>query len=64
MKYSDLQNKDPKELQSMLKESQIQLGKFRFQLADKTLKDYSQVRKTKKDIARILTITKFKSKVK
>lgn len=64
MKYSDLQNKDPKELQSMLKELQIQLGKFRFQLADKTLKNYSQVRKTKKDIARILTATKFKSKVK
>lgn len=55
MKYSDLQNKDPRELQMTLKELQVQLGKLRFQLADKALKDFSQIKKTRKDIAKIMT---------
>lgn len=58
MKFSDLQNKEEKELQEMLKELRIKLGKFRFELANKSLKDYSQIVKTKKDIARIMTAIK------
>ncbi len=42
----------------MLKELRIKLGKLRFELANKSLKDVSQLKKTKKDIARILTAIK------
>lgn len=55
MKYADLQNKGKEELQEMLKELKVGLGKLRFELANKTLKDFSQINKTKKDIARFLT---------
>ncbi len=55
MKYEDLQNKNLDELQEMAKEMQIKLGKFRFELANNTLKNYSQINKMKKDIARTLT---------
>ncbi|MEK7151126.1 MAG: 50S ribosomal protein L29 [Patescibacteria group bacterium] len=55
MKYSDIQFKSQPELNEMLKELQVKLGKMRFELADKSLKDVSQLKKTKKDIARILT---------
>ena len=47
MKYSDLQSKDPVELKESLKELKVKLGKFRFELANKTLKDFSQINKTK-----------------
>ncbi len=58
MKYADLQNKSKDELQEMLTELQIKLGKFSFELANKTLTDTSQLGKTKKDVARILTAIK------
>lgn len=57
MKSSELQLKSENELNEMLKELQIKLGKLRFELANKSLKDVSQIKKTKKDIARILTAT-------
>jgi large subunit ribosomal protein L29 len=55
MEYSDLKNKDIKELQQTAKDLRVKLGKLRFELANKTLKDFSQVRQTKKDIARVMT---------
>ena len=55
MKSIELQNKSQNELNEIFKESQIKLGKLRFELANKSLKDVSQIKKTKKDIARILT---------
>lgn len=58
MKFSDLQSKSQPELQGMLKELQIKLGKLRFELANKVLKDTSQLGKTRRDIARILTALK------
>ena len=58
MKFSDIQSKSKEELNEMLKEQQVKLGKLRFELANKSLKDVSQLKKTKKDIARILTATK------
>ena len=56
MKFSEIQSKSQDELNEMLGELRIKLGKFRFELADKSLKDVSQLKKTKKDIARILTV--------
>ncbi len=55
MDYTDLQNKDIKELQKMAEDLKIKLGKFRFELANKTLKNFDQLGQTKKDIARVLT---------
>ncbi|MBI4160294.1 MAG: 50S ribosomal protein L29, partial [Candidatus Yanofskybacteria bacterium] len=55
MKSSELQPKSRDELQVMLDELRVRLGKFRFELANKNLKDSSQIGKTKKDIARIMT---------
>ncbi len=55
MKYADLKNKDIKELQKMAEDLKIKLGKFRFELANKTLKNFDQLGQTKKDIARVLT---------
>ena len=55
MKYSEIQLKGQHELQEMLDELKVKLGKYRFELADKSLKDFSQIKKAKKDIARVLT---------
>ncbi|MEK7506628.1 MAG: 50S ribosomal protein L29 [Patescibacteria group bacterium] len=55
MKFTDLQNKNIAELQELLKEARIKLGKFRFELANKALKDSSQIGKVKKEIARVMT---------
>lgn len=55
MKFNDLQNKQSAELQELLKDARIKLGKLRFELANKSLKDSSQIGKVKKDIAQIMT---------
>ena len=55
MKYTDLKNKDIKELQQIVKDLRVKLGKLRFELANKTLKNFNQLKQTKKDIARTLT---------
>lgn len=55
MKSIELQSKSQNELNEMLNELRIKLGKLRFELANKSLKDFSQIKKTKKDVARILT---------
>ncbi len=54
-KYADLKDKDIKELQKMAEDLKVKLGKFRFELANKTLKNFDQLGQTKKDIARVLT---------
>lgn len=58
MKAKDIKDKTVQEMTEMLKEERIKLGKLRFELSNKTLKDISQIKKTKKDIARILTLIK------
>ena len=58
MKYKEIQQKTAHELQENLKEMRLQLGKFRFELASKNLKNVSQIGKARKDIARILTALK------
>ena len=55
MDYIEIKNKNAAELQELLKESRVVLGKLRFDLADNSLKDVSRISKTKKEIARILT---------
>ncbi len=42
----------------MLKELRVNLGKFRFDLSNNSLKNVSQISKARKDIARILTVEK------
>lgn len=58
MKASELRNKTKVELDQMLTELKIKLLKLNFDLADNKVKDISQLKKTKKDIARALTILK------
>ena len=58
MKKLDLQNKTKEELDTMSKDLKAKLLQFNFELGEKRLKDFSQIKKTKKEIARILTITK------
>jgi ribosomal protein L29 len=61
MKFNELQNKDGQELQVMLKETKVKLGKLRFEMANKTLKDSSQIGKARKEIAQIMTVLKAQS---
>jgi len=58
MKFQDIKNKSSVELQEMLKELRVNLGKFRFDLSNNSLKNVSQISKARKDIARILTVEK------
>jgi ribosomal protein L29 len=58
MKKIDLQNKTTEELNTALKDFKTKLLQFNFELGEKRLKDFSQIKKTKKGIARILTIIK------
>lgn len=58
LKFKDIKNKSSIELQEMLKEFGVNLGKFRFDLSNNSLKNVSQISKIKKDIARILTLKK------
>lgn len=54
-KHFDTKNKSREELSGSLTEFRTKLVQFEFDRADKKLKDVSQFKKTKKDIARILT---------
>lgn len=55
MKYQELKNKTEVELKKMLNELKVKLGKMRFELANKTLKNFNEINRVKKDIARVLT---------
>jgi len=55
MKFSELQNKTPEELNKMLEELKIKLGEMRFQLSSNSLKNTGEVKEVRRDIARILT---------
>lgn len=55
MKKQDFKNKDIQELNQILSELKIKLFKLNFELAEKKLKDFNQLNKTRKEIARILT---------
>lgn len=58
MKASDLHNKSREEFNHLLAELRSKLLTLNFDLADNKVKDVSQIKKTKKDIARVLTALK------
>lgn len=60
MKISEINNKSREELISELKDMRSKILKLNFDLAENKVKDFSQIKKTKKDIARILTVLKSK----
>ena len=55
MKSKELKNKDQKELLHMLSESRAELTKLGFELEANTLKNTGGIKKSKKNIARVLT---------
>lgn len=54
MKPTELKHKTSEELTGILGELKSKMAKLSFELEANTLKDTSQISKTKKDIARIL----------
>ena len=58
MKASELRQKSKSELQKLLQDNREKLRQLRFDLAAGKVKNVREVRKIKKDIARILTILK------
>jgi len=61
MKTIDLHKKNKEELQKDLQERRENLSKLSFKLVANKLKNVREIRKIKKDIARILTIIKNKN---
>lgn len=55
MKPKELQNKNPDELVKILKEKQNRLLELRFGSSVQKVKDASEKKRTRKEIARILT---------
>lgn len=58
MKFNELKNKSRDELNQSLADLRAKVLKLNFDLADNKVKDVSQIKKTKKDIARVLTLLK------
>lgn len=58
MKQNDLTTKTKTELELSLQQLRARLAQFRFDLADKKLKRTSDVRQTRREIARTLTVLK------
>ena len=56
MKAKELRQKPEKELQKLLQELREKLRKLRFDLVSGKVKNVREIRQTRKDIARILTI--------
>lgn len=56
MKVNELKQKSPLELQKILQDSRENLRQLRFDLASGKVKNVREIRKTRKDIARILTL--------
>ncbi|OGM95955.1 MAG: 50S ribosomal protein L29 [Candidatus Yanofskybacteria bacterium RIFCSPHIGHO2_02_FULL_38_22b] len=58
MKIDELKNMSKDELNKLVSDLRAKLLKFNFDLADNKVKDVSQIKKTKKDVARVLTLLK------
>ncbi len=52
----DLKNKNKKELNAFINSERVKLSELKFNLSLKKVKNTSEIRKIKKDIARALTI--------
>ncbi|WP_456432486.1 50S ribosomal protein L29 [Nitratifractor sp.] len=55
MKYTDLQGKSVAELEAMLKEKKLEVFTLRAKLKTMQLTNTSELRKARKDVARIMT---------
>ena len=64
MKAKELREKSKEELEGILNDLKKKLQKLRFDLAEKRLKNVREIRKTKREIARVLTILKEKCQKK
>jgi len=65
MKYTDLEGKDAKALNELLKEKKLLLFKLRAKLRTMQLNNPNEIKEVKKDIARISTaISALKNEVK
>lgn len=56
MKFEELTKKSKEELQKTLHDSKEKLGQLKFDLVSGKVKNVSEIRNLKKEIARILTI--------
>lgn len=56
MKNNELINKSKEELNHLLTDLRSKILRLNFNMAEKKVKDFSQLKKVKKDIARILTV--------
>ena len=56
MKITELRQKTEPELRKLLQDNREKLRQFRFDLVSGKIKNVREIRKTKKDIARILTL--------
>ena len=57
-KTNELINKSKEDLDHLLRELKSKLIKLSFDLADNKVKDVSQIKKTRRDIARVMTFLK------
>ena len=60
MKAKELREKTKAQLEKILKEKREKLFKLKLDLAERKLKNFREIRETKRDIARILTILREK----
>lgn len=60
MNIKELKNRSQPELKNILEENREKLRQLRFDLASGKVKNVREIRKTKKDIARISTLIKTK----
>lgn len=58
MKAKEIREKSREELEKNLRELRNKLTKIKFDIAAKQMKNHREIRKVKKDIARILTVIK------
>ena len=63
MDFSDLKNKNVKDLQTLLAGKREELRELRFKVSEKQLKNVVEIGEVKKTIARILTLLNSKSKI-
>ena len=56
MDFKDLQNKNERDLHELLSEKRNELREMKFKISGKQMKNLSGVKKSKKTVARILTL--------
>lgn len=60
MKAKELRENSEKQLQVLVKDGKEKLKDLRFSLANRQLKDYSEIKKIRKTIARVKSVLKEK----